>query len=156
EVLAAGGVPKLSALCLHNSSVWRWNRACYGITEGQPHLRIEHRALPAGPTVRDEVANAAFFYGLVAALVRQHGDVAHVMRFDAAKGNFFAAAREGLNAQLAWTDGRPRPAVRLILDELLPAARQGLREGGFDADDARRYLEVIEARVRSGQTGAAW
>jgi CBS domain-containing protein len=156
-VLAAGGVPKLSALRLHSGTIYRWNRACYGISDnGQPHLRIEHRALPAGPTVRDEVANAAFFYGLVAHLRRAHGDVARVMRFDAAKTSFFAAAREGLNAQLAWIDGTPRPAAQLILDELLPAARRALVDDGFDADEARGYLDVIEARVRSGQTGAAW
>jgi len=156
-VLAAGGVPKLSALRLHSGTIYRWNRACYGISDnGQPHLRIEHRALPAGPTARDEVANAAFFYGLVAHLRRAHGDVARVMRFDAAKTSFFAAAREGLNAQLTWTDGKPRPAAQLIVDELLPAARRALVDDGFDADEARGYLDVIEARVRSGQTGAAW
>ena len=156
QVLAAGGAPKLSALRLHSGTIYRWNRACYGITDGKPHLRIEQRALPAGPSVRDEVANAAFFYGLVAALVRQHGDVARVMKFDAAKRNFFAAARDGLQSQLTWIDGQPRPAPRLILDELLPAARRGLVEAGFDAEEAGRYLDVVEARVRSGQTGAAW
>ncbi|MGZ3441221.1 MAG: CBS domain-containing protein, partial [Polyangia bacterium] len=156
EVLASGGVPKLSALRLHSGTVYRWNRACYGITEGKPHLRIEHRALPAGPTLRDEVANAAFFYGLVAHLWRAHGDVARVMRFDAAKASFFAAARDGLGAQLTWLDGEARPAPALILDELLPAARRGLIDAGFEPDEARRHLDVIEARVRGGQTGAAW
>ena len=157
DVLAAGGVPKLSALRLHSGTIYRWNRACYGISDnGQPHLRVEHRALPAGPTVRDQVANAAFFYGLVAHLRRAHGDVARVMRFDAAKAGFFAAARDGLNAQLAWVDGEPRPAAALIVEELVPAARRALVEDGFDADEARGYLDVIEARVRSGQTGAAW
>lgn len=156
KVLAEGGVPRLSALRLHSGTIYRWNRACYGITDGKPHLRIEHRALPAGPTVRDEVANAAFFYGLVAHLVATHGDVARVMRFDAAKSGFFAAAREGLNAQLVWIDGAPRPAAALIADELVPAARRALVAAGFDADEARNYLGVIEARVRAGQTGADW
>ena len=156
KVLAEGGVPRLSALRLHSGTIYRWNRACYGVTDGKPHLRIEHRALPAGPTVRDEVANAAFFYGLVAHLVARYGDVARVMRFDAAKTSFFAAAREGLNAQLAWIDGAPRPAAALIADELLPAARRALVDAGFDADEARDYLGIVEARVRSGQTGAAW
>ncbi len=156
EVLARGGVPKLSALRLHAGTIYRWNRACYGITEGKPHLRIEHRALPAGPTVRDEVANAAFFYGLVSALVAQHGDVARVMRFDAARASFFAAARDGLDAQLAWLDGKLHPAAALIADELLPAARRALVDDGFDPDEARGYLDVIEARVCSRQTGAVW
>jgi CBS domain-containing protein len=156
EVLARGEVPKLSALRLHTGTIYRWNRACYGLTDGKPHLRIEHRVLPAGPTVRDEVANAAFFYGLTAAIMSEHGDPARVMKFDAAKGNFFAAARDGLNAQLTWLDGKARPAVELIVDELLPAARRALVAGGFDRDDAKRYLDVVEARVRSEQTGAAW
>ena len=156
EVLARGEAPKLSALRLHSGTIYRWNRACYGVTGGQPHLRIEFRALPAGPTVRDEVANAAFFLGLVAHLVAAHGDVARVMRFDAAKASFFAAAREGLNAQLTWIDGSARPAAALILDELLPAARTALVDAGFDAVETRRYLDVVEARVKSGQTGAAW
>ena len=156
QVLAAGGVPELSALRLHSGTIYRWNRACYGVTGGKPHLRIEHRALPAGPSVRDGVANAAFFYGLVAHLQRTHGDVARVMRFDAAKANFFAAARDGLGAQLTWLDGQARPAADLICGELLPAARRGLTDEGFDPEEARRYLDVVEARVRSGQTGASW
>jgi CBS domain-containing protein len=156
EVLAQGGVPKLSALRLHSGTIYRWNRACYGITNGKPHLRIEHRALPAGPSLRDEVANAAFFYGLVAHLHRAHGDVARVMRFDTAKAGFFAAAHDGLGARLGWIDREPRPAAELILEELLPAARRGLADAGFDADEARGYLDVVEARVRSGHTGAAW
>jgi len=153
---AAGEAPKLTALRLHSGTIYRWNRVCYGITDGKPHLRIEHRVLPAGPTVRDEAANAAFFYGLCAALVGEHGDVARVMRFDAAKSNFFAAAREGLDASLAWRDTTARPAASLILEELLPAARRGLTEAGFDRADVERTLGVIEARVQNRQTGAAW
>ena len=156
-VLARGEVPKLSALRLHSGTIYRWNRVCYGISDGgKPHLRIEHRVLPAGPTVRDEVANAAFFYGLVAALVADHGDVAAVLKFDDVKNNFFAAARDGLDAQLTWNGDGARPAASLITDELLPMARRGLTGAGFDGDEIARYLEVVEARVRGGQTGAAW
>src|SRR5205085_829497 len=105
-VLARGGVPSLSALRLHNGSIWPWNRACYGVSGGRPNLRIENRALTGGPTVLDEVANAAFFTGLMTALPGEYGDVSVRMAFDDAKANFFAAARYGLKAQLTWVDGK--------------------------------------------------
>jgi CBS domain-containing protein/gamma-glutamyl:cysteine ligase YbdK (ATP-grasp superfamily) len=155
-VLKRGGVPSLSALRLHNGSIWPWNRACYGVSEGRPHLRIENRALPAGPTVLDEVANAAFFAGLMTALPGEYGDVSGRMAFDDAKANFFAAARYGLRAQLTWMDGKRHVAAALILDRLLPSAREGLRQSGVAEADIERYLGTLEGRVRSGQTGAQW
>jgi CBS domain-containing protein len=154
EMLRQGRVPNLDALRIYNSTVWRWNRACYGITAGQPHLRIEARALPAGPTVVDEVANAAFFFGLMSGLPREVADVAGAMRFEQAKANFLAASQFGLEAQFEWFNGRVLPAHELILDRLLPAARAGLQEQQIA--DGDRYLDIIEARVRSGQTGAQW
>src|SRR5215208_2780722 len=104
-VLARGETPSLSALRMHNGTVWRWNRACYGVAEGVPHLRIENRALPSGPTIVDEIANAAFFTGLMAALPQEYGDIAQRMTFDDAKLNFFCAARHGLDAHFQWVDG---------------------------------------------------
>jgi CBS domain-containing protein/gamma-glutamyl:cysteine ligase YbdK (ATP-grasp superfamily) len=154
--LARGEVPSLSALRLHNGTVWPWNRACYGISEGRPHLRIENRALPAGPTVLDEVANAAFFIGLMTALPGEYGEVSGLMAFDDARANFFAAARYGLRAQLTWVDGKRYVAAALILDHLLPSAREGLRQSGVAEADIERYLGTLEGRVRSGQTGAQW
>ena len=126
EVLARGETPSLSALRMHNGTVWRWNRACYGVTEGVPHLRIENRALPSGPTIVDEIANAAFFVGLMAALPQAYGDIAKRMAFDDAKLNFFRAARHGLDAQFLWLDGQSHSASSLILDHLLPLARAGI------------------------------
>jgi CBS domain-containing protein len=155
-VLGRGGVPGLSALRLHNGTIWPWNRACYGVSEGRPHLRIENRALPAGPTVLDEVANAAFFTGLMTALPGEYGEVSERMAFDDARANFFAAARYGLKAQLTWLDGERYIAAALILDRLLPLAREGLRQSGVDDADTERYLGTLEERVRSGQTGAQW
>ncbi|HZT59214.1 MAG TPA: glutamate-cysteine ligase family protein [Pyrinomonadaceae bacterium] len=155
-VLKRGGVPSLSALRLHNGSIWPWNRACYGVSEGRPHLRIENRALPGGPTVLDEVANAAFFVGLMTALPGEYGEVSGRMAFDDAKANFFAAARYGLRAQLTWMDGKRYVAAALILDRLLPSAREGLRQSGVAEADIERYLGTLEGRVRSGQTGAQW
>src|SRR5690606_3167144 len=96
DVLDRGEVPKLTALQLHNGTVYRWNRACYGIGNGIPHLRIENRILPAGPSILDEVANAAFWFGLVSGIANQEMDVKTLISFDEAKSNFVAAARHGL------------------------------------------------------------
>jgi CBS domain-containing protein len=154
--LARGEAPTLRALRLHNGTVYRWNRACYGVIDGRPHLRIEMRSLPSGPTPLDEVANAAFWYGLVCGLVAQVGDVRRTMAFDDAKSNFLSAARIGLAARLTWTDGRALPAPELILGHLLPLAREGLLGRGVDAADVDRTLGVVEQRVRSGRTGTMW
>ena len=110
QVLARGEIPLLSALRMHNGTVWPWNRACYGVSNGVAHLRIENRALPAGPTVIDEIANTAFFVGLMLSLPGEYGDISKRMSFDDAKSNFFAAARHGLNAQFNWIDGKSYPA----------------------------------------------
>ena len=114
------------------------------------------RALPAGPTIRDEMANAAFFFGLMCALKEEYRPVQKVFEFDHAKQNFYAAARHGLDAQFYWKNGKILPASNLILEELLPLARQGLRHHGLDVSDIDLYLGVIEERTRSGQTGAQW
>jgi CBS domain-containing protein len=156
QVLARGETPSLSALRLHNGTVWRWNRACYGVADGVAHLRIENRALPSGPTVVDEIANAAFFTGLMAAVPQVYGEIAARMSFDDAKTNFFRAARHGLDAQLQWLDGQSHGAPALILDQLLPLAREGLREAQVAGEDIDKYLGIIEERARSRQTGARW
>ncbi len=154
--LAHGQVPELSALRMHNGTVWPWNRACYGVTNGTAHLRIENRVLPSGPTVLDEIANAAFFVGLMLSLPKEYGDIANVMSFDDAKTNFFGAARHGLSAQFKWIDGKTHSASELILDHLLPLAREGLKEASVTPAQVDHYLGVIEERTRSGQTGAQW
>jgi CBS domain-containing protein len=156
QVLARGETPSLSALRLHNGTVWRWNRGCYGVADGVAHLRIENRVLPSGPTVLDEMANAAFFAGLMLALPQEYGDVARRMNFDDAKSNFFRAARHGLDAQFNWMDGKSESASSLILDQLLPQARQGLNDAAVDTADIDKYLGIIEERCRTRQTGARW
>ncbi|MCC6555742.1 MAG: CBS domain-containing protein [Polyangiaceae bacterium] len=155
-VLDRGEIPDLTALRVHNGTVYRWNRPCYGVAGGVAHLRIENRALPSGPTLLDEVANAAFYYGLMAALSREHDRIDRVMSFADAKANFFAAARHGLKAQLTWIHGETFSAPALIQGHLLPRAREGLAAAGIDPGDIDRYLGVIDERVRSGQTGAQW
>ncbi|MCG8465516.1 MAG: CBS domain-containing protein [Xanthomonadales bacterium] len=156
-LVRAGKIPKLNALRLHNGTVYRWNRACYGISEnGAPHLRIEHRALPAGPSVPDAIANAAFFFGLMSGISRSMPDVREHFDFADVKANFMAAAREGLKAQQVWSGETQMPAQELILKELLPIAEEGLKKANLDKDDIERYLGIIEQRVASRRTGARW
>ena len=155
-VLARGETPRLSALRMHNGTIWRWNRACYGVAEGVAHLRIENRALPSGPTIVDEIANAAFFTGLMLALPQAYGDIAKRMAFDDAKLNFFRAARHGLDAQFIWIDGHCHSASSLILDHLLPLARKGLESSQVAGEEVDKYLGIIEERARTRQTGAGW
>ena len=154
--LSDGLVPELSALSLHNGTVWRWNRPCYGLTNGKPHLRIENRALPAGPTIIDQVANAALFYGLMQSLHKDAANIPQRIAFEDAKANFFAAAQHGLDARFAWLDGRRLGARELLRQELIPAARDGLELLQVSNEDVDRYLGIIEARVVNGRTGARW
>lgn len=156
EELEAGRIPKLPALRLHNGTVYRWNRPCYGISDGKPHLRIENRVLPAGPTPVDEVTNAAFWFGLINGAADHYGDITRVMDFDDAKENFIAASRLGLQAQFQWPGRQTVGAQELILEELLPLARAGLETLEIDSGDIDRYLGVLEERVVSGKTGSQW
>jgi len=152
--LDAGRVPKLRALSLHNGTVWRWNRACYGASASDAHLRIENRVLPAGPTVADEVAGAAFFYGLMACPERFE-NLTQRIDFDDARAGFFAAARHGLGAQLPWLDGRATSAAELVL-ELAEVAREGLVKIGLSASAAEDAMLPIRARAERRRTPAKW
>ncbi|MFD9908029.1 glutamate--cysteine ligase [Streptomyces sp. NPDC059063] len=161
-VLDAGGVPRLAELTLHNGTVYRWNRPVYGIADGVPHLRVENRVLPAGPTVTDVIANAAFYYGVVRALAEEARPVWSRLPFDAAARNFDTACRYGIEARLEW----PRrgryggtaqvAAVDLVRDELLPLAAAGLDAWGVEAADRDLYLGVIEERCKRRVNGASW
>jgi CBS domain-containing protein len=155
-LLKRGVLPELKALRLHTSTIWRWNRACYGITDGKPHLRIENRILPSGPSVLDEVANSAFWLGLMLWSAESGIRFSEEMEFETAKENFIAAARNGLKTQFTWFGGKTYPADRLILDELIPRAREGLAGAGLAGEDSDRYLGVIHERVKSGRTGSKW
>lgn len=155
-VLDAGGVPKLQALQLFNGTVYRWNRPCYGISNGKPHLRIECRALPSGPSTLDEMANLVMWIGTVLGVAGRVPDLTGRMDFDDAKGNFLAASRLGLRSGMAWLDGRSGPADRLLLDTLLPLAREGLGRYPIAGADAEHYLGVFEERVKAHVTGADW
>ncbi len=149
------GPEALRHLRLHNGVIWRWNRPLIGFdADGAPHLRVEHRILPAGPTFVDMMANAALYLGLARALAVRGEAGTGGLSFDAARRNFYTAARHGLDAVLAWPGDGEIGADRLLLERLIPLARQGLADLGVA--DPRGYLDVIEARVRTGQTGAVW
>jgi hypothetical protein len=154
----AGDPPGLDELRLHQGTVWRWNRAIYDPAAGG-HLRIEMRALPAGPTVTDMLANAAFLIGLTLWLAGQDQRWTYGLPFERADHGFYRAAQYGLAAELTWPSGphqvRTVPAAALV-PELLPAARHGLVRAGVAEAEADRLLGVIGARVATGQTGAAW
>lgn len=154
--LEKGKIPNLEAWQMHNGTIWRWNRTCYGILNKKPSLRIEARFLPAGPTVLDEVANSAFFLGLMTALPEEFGDVRKKMSFDDVKMNFFNAAQNGLKTQIIWFNGKHFPAKKLILEKLLPLAEKGLLSAKIRKSDIKKYLGVIEERVKNECSGAQW
>lgn len=161
EVLDAGGVPSLAELTLHNGTIYRWNRPVYGIADGVPHLRVENRVLPAGPTITDVIANAAFYYGVVRALAEESRPVWTRLPFEAAAANFDEACRHGIEARLQWPRGRyggagTVDAVNLVRDELLPLAEAGLNAWGVEPVDRDFYLSVIEERCRRRVNGASW
>ena len=148
---------KYAHVRFQNGTVWRWNRPLLGFDyDGQPHLRIEHRVVPAGPTTLDCVANAAAFLGMVRALVDDPAPIESRLGFDTARSNFYAAARHGLDASLQWTEGRRRRAGELLQEELLPMAAKALGRIGVPAEEVERYIGTATARVASGQTGARW
>lgn len=151
-----GEAPGLNALRLHNGTVYRWNRPCYGVSNGVAHLRIENRVIPSGPTVVDEIANAAFFFGMMAGMAEQYPNVREHIRFEDVKTNFLAAAREGIRAQMNWFGDSCLPVKDLIIQQLIPLAREGLEHMAIDRGDIERYLGILEDRVNKRRTGSRW
>jgi gamma-glutamyl:cysteine ligase YbdK (ATP-grasp superfamily) len=155
-VLARGDTPKLAELRMHNGTIYRWNRPIYDVFRGKPHVRVENRVLPAGPTVVDVLANGALYYGLLRGLMSQDRPLWSQMSFAAAADNFETGAREGINAQLFWPGVGTVPATELVLRRLLPLAHQGLSDWGVDAAVSDRLLGIIEQRCTTHQNGAEW
>ena len=148
---------QLAHLRLHNGTIWRWNRPLIGFdADGSPHLRIEHRVVPSGPSVPDAIANAAFYYGAVCALAREPTPPEKRLTFERARSNFYRAARDGLETDVMWMDGKEIGMRELLRCILLPQARDGLTRLGLDADEIDHWLHIVEARVANGQTGAVW
>jgi hypothetical protein len=156
EQLARGVIPELGELTLHNGTVYRWNRPVYAVVNGIPHLRVENRVLPAGPSVVDVIANAAFYYGLMRVLPYAERPVWTRMSFVAAEENLHSAARHGLDARLYWPGLGVVPASELILRRLLPLAYEGLDLWRVDPEVRDRLLGIIERRCVTGTTGASW
>jgi gamma-glutamyl:cysteine ligase YbdK (ATP-grasp superfamily) len=156
SVLDRGETPDLAELALHNGTVYRWNRPVYAVADGKPHLRVENRVLPAGPTLVDVLANAAFYYGLVHELAEADPPVWAQMPFSAAWANLVAGARDGIDAVVFWPGHGHLPVADLTLRHLLPLAARGLERLAVDSADASRLLGVIEGRCLLGQNGASW
>ena len=155
-VLDAGEVPHLGAMNLLNGTVYRWNRPVYGVARGKPHLRVENRVLPAGPTMVDTVANAAYWYGLVRAVADLDQPITEQLSFNAASESFRAAARDGMGANLYWPGVGEVPASELVLRTLLPLADAGLAAWNIDRRDRDHLLGIIEQRCLTRRTGASW
>ena len=159
-------VAELAHLRLHNGTIWRWNRPLISYSETaradnhepirEYHVRLEHRVIPAGPTIVDSIANAAFFYGAITALANQYVIPELQIPFVQAKENFYLAAKQGLKGRVIWQSGKSIPIKALLLDYLLPMAKDGLNQLGVTREDIDYYLGIIEQRVLSGQNGAAW
>ena len=151
-----GDIPSLPELRLHNGTVYRWNRPVYDNVRGRPHLRVENRVLPAGPTVVDILANAAFYYGLSRSLVDEERPVWSRMSFSAAEENFHRGARDGIEASVYWPGVGEAPAAELVLRRLLPLAHEGLERFGMRTEDRERLLNIVERRCVTLQNGASW
>ena len=154
--LEAGRTPLLPELRLHNGTVYRWNRPVYDVVNGRPHVRVENRVLPAGPTVIDMMANSAFYYGLLRTISEDERPLWTRMSFAAAQNNFVEAACQGMDARLYWPGLGDVTPEELVLRQLLPMADEGLRRWGVAATVRDRYLGVIEGRAKTGRNGSVW
>ncbi len=151
--------PGLWELRLHQSTVWLWNRPVYDPVDGG-QLRIEMRALPAGPTPRDMVANAALLIGLAEGIRPQLHELLPAIPFGIAEYNFYRAAQYGLDANLVWPSpgqsGYREQSVCTIMERLLPLAREGLQRIGIGDAECDLYLGEVERRLARRRTGAIW
>jgi CBS domain-containing protein len=157
KMIRENKVPKLRALQVHNSTVYRWNRPCYGVSDnGKPHLRIENRVLPAGPTVLDEVANAAFWLGAMMGMSIEYKDIRNEISWEDIRDNFGKAAKFGIDTSFNWFKDKKISACDLVLKELLPLSRKGLEAQKVNKKDIDRYLDIIEERAKRHMNGARW
>jgi hypothetical protein len=156
DQLARGEVPRLDELTLHNGTVYRWNRPVYDIAQNTPHLRVENRVLPAGPTVADTMANGALYYGLVRALAAEERPPWNDMVFADAARNLRHGARDGIDAMVVWPGAGEVRVTDLVLERLLPQAAAGLDLWGVDGVVRDRLLGIIEQRCLTRRNGATW
>ncbi len=152
-----GVTPKLRALQVHNSTVYRWNRPCYGVSpNGKPHLRIENRVIGAGPTLVDEMANAAFWLGLMQGMAKNYDDIREHISFEDVRDNFGKAAKYGIDTKFTWLNDKKITAADLVGKELIPIAREGLKSMKIAKGDIDKYLDIVAGRVEEHMTGARW
>lgn len=157
KTLSNKKIPKLKALLIHNSTVYRWNRPCYGISDnGMPHLRIECRVLPSGPSVIDEIANAAFWLGCMIGMANKYDDIREHISFDNVRDNFEKAANFGIDSKFTWMGDEKISAEKLIVEQLIPLAKEGLASRNVHPDDITRYMDIIQGRCDKHTTGARW
>lgn len=155
QALNNGTIPSLKALNLHNSTLYKWNRLCYGISNNKPHFRIENRYMPSGPTVKDEIANAMFWIGLMQGMPKEYEKIWNLIPFKDARGNFIKAARTGIDSYFNWF-GEGISAKKLVSTKLIPIAKEGLLKSNINEEDISEYLNIIERRVNNNQTGSKW
>lgn len=155
DVLKNGGVPGLNALRLHNGTVYKWNRPCYGVGGGKPHLRIENRYIPSGPTVTDEIANSALWLGLMKGMPEEYKDLPNMMNFEEVKYNFYTAAQKGIDSHFNWF-GKTMTASKLMKNVLLPLTIKGLEDMNIDGKDINKYIGIVEGRIAANQNGSKW
>ncbi len=155
SLLEDGIMPKLTALQLHNGTLYKWNRLCYGVHKNIAHLRIENRYIPSGPTKIDEVANAMFWVGVMQGMPDEYKDIHKKVKFKVARGNFINAARTGIESYFNWF-GKEISAIDLLQYILIPMSRRGLLKSGVDEKDIDKYLGIIQKRVETRQTGSKW
>ncbi|MBT8327817.1 MAG: CBS domain-containing protein [Bacteroidia bacterium] len=153
--LDEGRIPKLQALNLHNGTVYKWNRACYGVGGGKPHLRIENRYIPSGPTIKDEIANAAVWLGAMYAMPEEYRKLSEMVKFEDARYNFYNACRNGLDCQFKWF-GKTISAENLLIEVIIPMARKGLLKGGVSKASVEELIGIVEDRVALNRNGSKW
>ena len=157
EMIRNNKVPKLRALQIHNGTVYRWNRPCYGISpNGQPHLRIENRVLPSGPTVVDEMANAVFWLGTMVGMADEVDDIRDLISWEDVRDNFAKSAKFGIDTHFTWFKDQKISACDLVKKKLIPIARKGLKKRKVNAKDIDKYLGIIEERAELHMNGARW
>jgi CBS domain-containing protein len=155
KMLDEGKIPELKALKMHNGTVYKWNRPCYGVGGGKPHLRIENRYIPAGPTVKDEMANSAFWLGIMYGMPAEYANLPDLVNFEDCRYNFYNACRNGLDCQFKWFD-KTISAQKLIRKVLIPIASEGLKKAGIADSSIQELLGIINDRVTSNKNGAKW
>ena len=155
ESVKKGIMPKLKALNLHNGTLYKWNRLCYGVHENTAHLRIENRYIPSGPSVKDEIANALLWVGVMQGMPKQYEEIWRKMPFRDARGNFINAARTGIDTYFNWF-GKGISAKKLMENILIPMAKEGLLKSNIDESEIDYYLGIIQKRIDTTTTGSKW